>query len=178
MHSWHGWQGAIARLSGNSTTGTRVRFIPSCCELRGRSAAAEELTQEVFLRLWRNAGQYQSARGSLVPWLLTVARNFALDHLRSAGEKQRRQEETYEHPPAQAVTVLSEEWLDRKRMSAKVRETLASLPGEQREVLELAYFKGLSHSEISAATGRPLGTVKTWVRLAVSKLRQDLGGAQ
>jgi RNA polymerase sigma-70 factor (ECF subfamily) len=139
------------------------------------TASAEELTQEVFLKVWRNAHLYESSRGSLEAWLVTVARNIALDHIRSKREKQRRREdaETLAVAVAQPRT---EEWVDRRKRMGQVRTLMASLPEDQRRALELAYFEGLSQTEIAARLEQPLGTVKSWVRNALLRLRDELGG--
>jgi len=137
-------------------------------------AAAEELLQEAFLRLWRNARSYDVSRGSLGTWLLTVARNMAFDHLRSRGEKQRQREDRVDVLPARAVPSQSEEWLDQRRRAEQVRQLIGTLPPSQRQALELAYFEGMTQSEIAKAMNEPLGTVKTWVRTALQRLRQEL----
>ena len=139
---------------------------------------AEEVVQEVFLQVWRNSGQYDARRGPFIPWLLTVARNRALDHLRLKGERQRRLEDqpdsqTYTSPQS-AVAPQFEHALDEKRRAERVRALIGSLPSPQRRAIELAYFEGLSHSEIAAALKEPLGTVKSWIRNALLKLRQEL----
>jgi RNA polymerase sigma-70 factor (ECF subfamily) len=139
-------------------------------------AAAEELLQEAFLRLWRNAHSYDVSRGSLGTWLLTVARNMAFDHLRSKGERQRQREDLVDALPAQAVAPRSEEWLDLRRKAEHVRQLIGELPSTQRQALELAYFEGMTQSEIAQAMNEPLGTVKTWVRTALQQLRRGMEG--
>lgn len=139
------------------------------------SASAEDLTQEVFLKVWRNAHLYESSRGSLEAWLVTVTRNIGLDHVRSKRERQRRLEDT----ETMAVAVAeprTEEWVDRRRRMGQVRTLMASLPEDQRRALELAYFEGLTQTEIAARLEQPLGTVKSWVRSALLRLRGELGG--
>ena len=138
------------------------------------TASAEDLTQEVFLKVWRNAHLYESSRGSLEAWLVTVARNIALDHIRSKREKQRRREDT----ETMAVAVSqprTEEWVDRRKRMGQVRSLMTALPEDQRRALELAYFEGLSQTEIAARLEQPLGTVKSWVRNALLRLREELG---
>ncbi len=137
---------------------------------------ANELLQDVFLRLWNNASSYQAARGSLSPWLLTLARNIAIDHLRSKGERQRRQEHVMDPAPVPVAEARMDEWVDHRRLAAELHRRLAELPAAQRQALDLAYFKGLSHSEIASRLGEPLGTVKTWIRSAVLQLRLEMRG--
>jgi len=145
--------------------------------MTGERPAAEELLQETFLRLWRKADAFDAARGSMLPWLLTMARNLALDRIRSSGERQRRREDVPEALPEKEASAADEAWLDAQRQADRVRATLADLSDEQRRALELAYFEGMSHSEVAAAMDRPLGTVKTWVRSGLLRLRERLGGA-
>ena len=129
-----------------------------------QAATAEEVVQDVFLQLWRHSAQYDAKR-PLVPWLLTVARNRALDQLRLKGERQRRREEQSEElPQIQVAAPEYERALDEKRRAEVVRALISSLPSPQKKAIELAYFEGLSHSEIAAALNEPLGTVKSWIR--------------
>lgn len=139
-----------------------------------QASTAEEVVQDIFLLLWRNAGRYQSARGAFVPWLLTLARNRALDHLRLKSERQRRREEQTEEPPAIQSSPLFEDVLDEKRRAERVRLLMASLNPQQKKAIEMAYFEGLSHSEIAAALKEPLGTIKSWIRNGLLRLKEGL----
>jgi RNA polymerase sigma-70 factor, ECF subfamily len=135
---------------------------------------AEEVVQDVFLQLWRNSSQYD-VRRPLVPWLLTLARNRALDHLRLKSERQRRREEqTEEFPQIAAAAPEYERALDEKRRAERVRALIGSLPAPQKKAIELAYFEGLSHSEIAASLHEPLGTVKSWIRNGLLRLKEGL----
>jgi len=141
--------------------------------LRDR-AEAEDVVQETFLELWRRAETYDAKRGTLPAWAVVVARSRAIDRLRvrlsgaRMKEVQRREALFSEvHPPT-----------DAGERRAKVLSALADLPREQREAVELAYFEGLTHSEIAARTGEPLGTTKTRVRLAMQKLQDRLAGLE
>jgi RNA polymerase sigma-70 factor (ECF subfamily) len=130
---------------------------------------AEDIVQETFLELWRRAGQYDGARGGAVGWIVTIARSRAIDRLRSAGAAGRALEGASEtHVP---LTLPSpSDCLEQRRDQARVADAMAMLPAEQRQTIELAYFEGLSQSEIAARTGNPLGTVKMRVKLAMGKL--------
>lgn len=139
---------------------------------------ADELAQDVFLRLWRKADAFDPERGELLPWLLTVARHVALDRLRSKAEKQRNVEDGGDDAPVAPIAARGEAWVDQRRLSDKARGLMEGLPDGQRRALELAYFEGLSHSEIAAKLDAPLGTVKSWVRKALLRLREQMGGAQ
>ena len=139
-------------------------------------ASAEEIVQDVFMQLWRNAKHYQVTRGPLEPWLFTVARNRALDFLRLKREKQRRREDSvdFDLPPSAVVQPDPEGAMDQSRRAEKVRTLMNSLPEPQRRAIELAFFEGMTHSEISTAIGEPLGTVKSWIRGGLLRLRESL----
>jgi RNA polymerase sigma-70 factor (ECF subfamily) len=135
---------------------------------------AEEVVQDVFLQLWRNAAQYDSPRGPFVPWLFTLARNRALDTLRLKSERQRRREDQTEELPPVVSAPEYEKQLDEKRRAEKVRALMASLNPQQKKAIELAYFEGLSHTEIATALKEPLGTVKSWIRNGLLRLKEGL----
>ena len=140
-------------------------------------AASQEIVQEVFLQLWRNAHTYQPSRGGLQPWLLTLARYRALDFVRGSTEKQRQREDSVEEFSLEGSIPNPEQWLDQERRATQVRALMNSLPEAQRRAIELAYFEGMTHSEIAGAMKEPLGTVKTWIRNALGQLRQKLAEA-
>jgi RNA polymerase sigma-70 factor (ECF subfamily) len=141
------------------------------------SGIAQDVAQEVFLRVWRNPGLFDISRGRFVSWLMSVARNRAVDEVRSRGR--RRLREVVPAPGAddpadpQAVDPLAAAELAAERET--VRRALEALPEEQRLTVELAYFGGMTQQEISSVLDTPLGTVKTRVRLAMKKLRGVLG---
>ena len=130
------------------------------------SGQAEDVLQEVFLQLWRNPEAFVQNRGSLGAWLVVVARNRAIDYLR----RRKPSDSVDDVVLASSVNVADE--AERNTMMEKVRRVLAELPPEQRKTLELAYFEGLSHTEIASRTGDPLGTVKTRIRQALITLRK------
>jgi len=139
-----------------------------------QASTSEEVVQDVFLQLWRNADQYDSSRGPFVPWLCTMARNRALDQLRLKSERQRRREDQPDELPSVVVAPDYEMAFDEKRRAERVRALLASLTPQQKKAIELAYFEGLSHSEIAAALKEPLGTVKSWIRNGLLRLKEGL----
>jgi RNA polymerase sigma-70 factor (ECF subfamily) len=142
-----------------------------------QAASAEEIVQDVFLQLWRNAHLYDASRGPLQPWLLTLARNRSLDFLRLKREKQRRREDVLEDFPAPLAVAAPnfDAQIDEQRRAARVRELMHALPAPQLKAIELAFFEGLSHSEIAAAMQQPLGTVKSWIRNGLLRLKEGLG---
>jgi RNA polymerase sigma-70 factor, ECF subfamily len=135
----------------------------------GDTGAAEDVLQEVFLQLWRNPGAFDAARGNLASWLAVITRNRAIDALRK-----RRPERDIEDVLISVVPDLAAE-ADRSRAAQKVREVLGTMPAAQRSALEMAYFEGMSHSEIAGKTGEPLGTIKTRIRAGLMTLRKAFG---
>jgi RNA polymerase sigma-70 factor (ECF subfamily) len=129
---------------------------------------AEDVMQEVLLKVWREPQTFLEGRGSLGAWLAVMARNRAIDALR-----RRRPAETVDDVVLVSKTNLASEF-ERNSMIEKVRGVLKGLPVEQQASMELAYFEGLSHTEIAARTGDPLGTVKTRIRAALTSLRKAL----
>jgi RNA polymerase sigma-70 factor (ECF subfamily) len=138
-------------------------------------ARAEEVSQEVFLKLWRRPESYVPGRGAFATWLLSVAHHRAVDELRT------RRHEVFslgndDTPPRELIDDGSDladgAWVREQR--AAVRAALATLPATQRQAVELAYFAGLTQREIAERLGEPLGTVKTRIRLAMQKLRAIL----
>ena len=138
---------------------------------------AEDVVQEVYLRLWRQPTSYDPTRGRLISWLMSVTRNRSLDELRRVSRRLRS--EDLEEEPGRELP--APEGVDDPQISlllaerrAAVRAAMTRLPPAQRRVIELAYFGGLTQVEIAQVTGDPLGTVKTRVRLAMQKLRDAL----
>jgi RNA polymerase sigma-70 factor (ECF subfamily) len=141
----------------------------------GRRALAEDIVQEAFLSLWRSGSGYDRARGSVRSWVLSAVHNRAVDALRRAGAKAGRDvsdEGIAERLPARDATDAE---VERRDESRRVRGALAELPPDQRQVIELAYFGGLSHSQIAAMLDLPPGTVKGRMRLGLTKMRSVLG---
>lgn len=130
------------------------------------TTAAEDLLQEVFLQLWRTPQAFQADRGRLAPWLAVIARNRAIDMLR----KRPLEDDIAELPISTGVDL--ENVAARRLAVEKVRGVLEGLPPEQRQSLEMAFFEGLTHTEIAAKTGDPLGTVKTRIRSALLAVRR------
>lgn len=145
----------------------------------GDTYVAEDVTQDVFVRVWRRPEQFDLRRGKFVTWLLSVTRNRSIDHRRSQARRMRHEaapsieeeedvlpsEDSHDDPAAQ--TVLSDE-------CAAVRAALDVLPPEQKLAIQLAYFGGLTQQEIANKLGQPLGTVKTRIRLGMQKMRGAL----
>jgi RNA polymerase sigma-70 factor (ECF subfamily) len=138
---------------------------------------AEDMVQEIFLRIWRKPESYVAQRGRFVTWLTSVTRNRAVDEVRSRGRRFRHEmaspEEQERELPAseQDDPALTAELSDQRRL---IIAALTQIPAEQREIIELAYFGGLTQQEIAERLSQPLGTVKTRIRLGMQKLRAAL----
>ncbi|HET6870658.1 MAG TPA: sigma-70 family RNA polymerase sigma factor [Solirubrobacteraceae bacterium] len=144
----------------------------------GRRALAEDIVQEAFLSLWRSGSGYDRGRGSVRSWVLSAVHNRAIDALRRTGAKAGRDvsdEGIAERLPARDATDAE---VERREESRRVRGALDELPPDQRQVIELAYFGGLSHSQIAEMLELPPGTVKGRMRLGLTKMRSALGEAE
>ena len=141
--------------------------------LLGAPEPAEEVTQDAFHAVWRRAATYRSDRGAVRTWLLAIARNAAIDWRRTKGKRIEREAAIDE-----AAELVEEIRVDDRVIASlraqRVREAVASLPEEQRTVMSLAFWSGLSQTEIAERSGTPLGTVKSRVRLGMAKLRDRL----
>lgn len=134
---------------------------------------AEEVVLDVYMQVWRQATTFDEGRGGPLAWLTTVARSRAIDRLRSGKQRQNR-EEPLERAGNHSSTSDVEGDAVASEMRARVRSALDQLSPEQRDVIELAYYSGMSHSEIALKLAQPLGTVKTRIRLGMIKLRETL----
>ncbi|HEY9023718.1 MAG TPA: sigma-70 family RNA polymerase sigma factor, partial [Burkholderiaceae bacterium] len=164
---------------------TSPRLLGVVAQLVGRGALAEDLLQDVYVRIWKAAGQYRAGAGSPMAWMAAAARYRAIDHLRSRGA--RREVAVADLPshgaddgdvdpahrlpdpgpgPAQRVEARSE--------AEAVQGCLGMLQGSQQQSISLAYYQGLSHGEIAEHLGAPLGSVKTWVRRGLIALKACL----
>lgn len=143
--------------------------------VRDRSAA-EDLLQETFLRVWNRVHGFEAGRGSLGPWLLAIARNQAIDHVRSRNLRicHGYELEVSDQP---ALFIDIEDDILSADSARLMRNAISKLNANQQKVIELAYYEGLSQVEMAERMGQPLGTVKTWVRSALRKLREELGEA-
>ncbi|MDQ2832252.1 MAG: sigma-70 family RNA polymerase sigma factor [Acidobacteriota bacterium] len=131
-------------------------------------AAAEDVLQEIFMQIWRHPDGFVATRGSLGGWLAVVSRNRSIDTLR-----RKRPTESVDDMALASNYNLADE-AERNSLMAKARTAIHMLPVEQRKTLEMAFFDGLTHSEIAEMTGDPLGTVKTRIRSALTSLRKGM----
>jgi RNA polymerase sigma factor (sigma-70 family) len=174
----------LARVSGGDHAAFSElyrRYATSAFGLASRilgdQTMAEEALQEVFLSVWRRAGAFDPARGSVRSWLFAQIHHRAVDVVRREEAERRRSQATIEPEVAEdgMDEVIEEGWLTARR--EHVRRALTSLSTEQRQMIELAYYGGLTQSEVAATTGVPLGTVKSRTLAAMRRLRQVLAGA-
>jgi RNA polymerase sigma-70 factor (ECF subfamily) len=153
---------AVYDRYGNMVFSTALRVLRD-------TAAAEDILQETFYGLWEKAAMFQEGRGSLGGWLLVMARNRAISRLR---RKDSAPAEDFENVTVRVASTIEAD-AAQKQMIGRVQQMMQTLPEGQREALELAFFEGLTHSEIAQKTGQPLGTIKTRVRAALDTLRQS-----
>jgi RNA polymerase sigma factor (sigma-70 family) len=165
----HQDQAAFARLYD----ATAARVYGLVLRITGRRDAAEEVSSDAYLQVWQQAQRYDVSRGSPLAWMLTIARSRALDHLRRRDPAQ-----TYADPTTLQPHVMTADdpvdllaALDRANM---LHQAIAQLPSTARQLLGLAFLRGLTHQEIANHTGMPLGTVKTILRSAMQSLRPRL----
>lgn len=138
-------------------------------------AVAEDLLQETFLRVWNRARTFDRQQGGLGPWLLAIARNRAIDHVRSASARMDRNAfelDVHEHP---SLFIDMERDIINSDYARLIRKAIAKLSENQQKVIQLAYYEGLSQTEMAKRMGQPLGTVKSWVRGALKLLREQMG---
>ena len=133
---------------------------------------AEDLAQESMLSVWRNADKFSAAVGSPSTWIFTIARNLLIDHVR----RQKARQGDLSDPTLQPTPIdVADDLVDAKQRYTSLKAGLKRLPEEQAAILKMAFFDHKAHSEIADETGLPLGTVKSRIRLAIKRLRQDLG---
>lgn len=166
-----GIQEALGRLydeTAPSVNGLLLRML-------GRAEDAEEVLMDVYLKAWKNAASYAPERGSVQAWLMMMARSVAIDRLRRRATQPQTTSIAVESAPEPVSPVTSpEEQTSQRQWRAEVLRALDELPREQREAVTIAFFEGLSHSELAVRLGQPLGTVKSRVRIGLNRLRQIL----
>jgi RNA polymerase sigma-70 factor (ECF subfamily) len=166
-----GDQSAMARLYDE----TAHLVYSLALRVVGEAADAEEVAADTYHQVWRTAGRYSSERGTVFSWLMNITRTRGIDHLRARRTRNRASE------PMDCADVVADTAGDPERLTeiaqqrGKVRAALAGLPLEQRRCIELAFYSGMTHSELAERLGEPLGTVKTRIRSGMLKLRSSLG---
>ncbi|HSK87522.1 MAG TPA: sigma-70 family RNA polymerase sigma factor [Anaerolineales bacterium] len=175
----------IARVARGDRTALEALYdrhagtvLGICLKVTGERGVAEDVLQETFWRVWQNAATYQSQRGSFTGWLFRIARNLAIDVYRQHQRRPQAITETGDADPIldqmPDLDMNVPEQAQANLEARQVKDALRNLPREQRQVIELAYFHGMTRQEISEATGEALGTIHTRARLGLQKLRQEL----
>ena len=147
-------------------------LYPVALRILRSAPEAEDVLQEAWLQVWRSASTYDQRRGSIGAWLLMMTRSRALDRYRSLSSRKRAETTVEVDPPSPAEDPSAPP--ERRQLANRVRQALESLDPQHRKVLESAYFEGLSQSEIAERMKTPLGTVKSWTRQALTRLREIL----
>ncbi|MCE0488003.1 ECF RNA polymerase sigma factor SigK [Ornithinimicrobium sediminis] len=155
------------------STGARVHGL--VVRILRDHAQAEEVTQEVYLQVWRTASSFDPTRGSARSWLLTLAHRRAVDRVRSA-QAQSDRDQAYESRHDRPAPDPTAEEVEHRMQGQAVRSAVQELGPPHQEALELAYFEGLTHREVSERLGVPLGTAKTRIRDGLRRLRDQMGG--
>jgi RNA polymerase sigma-70 factor (ECF subfamily) len=147
------------------------RVYALALRMLGDAMAAEEITQDVFLKLWSRAGRYLSSRGSFTTWLLTIAKHTAIDRIRL---ERRRPASADDSDPDEGWAELPDaESTSEEARWRSLYFAVRALPPDQRQAIELAYYHGMSHSQIAEYLGWPVGTVKTRLRMGMEQLRRQ-----
>jgi RNA polymerase sigma-70 factor (ECF subfamily) len=147
-------------------------LYPVALRILKSAAEAEDVVQQAWVQAWQGAAGYDPRRGTVAAWLLTLTRSRALDRYRSLSSRRRAETREDVIPPSAVPDPTAT--AAQVELSERVRKALASLQPQQRQVLEIAYFQGLSQSEIAEQLGAPLGTVKSWTRQGLMRLRELL----
>ena len=142
----------------------------------GNRVIAEDITQEAFLSIWRSRLRYERERGSVRTWVLGIVHHRAIDALRRNLVHERRRASAEAIEERQAAPELTDVEAVRREETREVRAALSSLPGEQSQVIELAYYGGFTHTQIAEMLDMPVGTVKGRMRLGLEKMRRELAG--
>ncbi|MFN7997163.1 MAG: sigma-70 family RNA polymerase sigma factor [Bryobacteraceae bacterium] len=171
------WDGYLRRIAEGEQDALAVFYDATnhlvygmALRILGNTADAEEITLDTYTQIWRKAGNFDGTRGSVLAWLMTIARTRAIDRLRSGTGNRQREE------PLEENQLPSRDLADPLLDGRDVRAALNALAPEQREAIELAYWYGYSHTELATRLGQPLGTIKTRIRLGMMKLRSQLEG--
>jgi RNA polymerase sigma-70 factor (ECF subfamily) len=171
----------VARMAGGDPSALadlyerHARAVYSlACRILGDRTEAEDVAQDVFSQAWRQAAQYDSRRATVIGWLLMMSRTRSIDRLRA--RRARPQTAAVGLPEAADPAAGAEARAIGMEAASRVRQALGSLPDSQRAALELAYYEGLSHADIAAQLGEPLGTIKTRIRAGLLRLRSAMMG--
>ena len=164
-----GSQSALAEVY----TRTSAKLFGICLRILGDRSEAEDALQEVYVNIWRKAGSFDAARASPIAWLAAMARNRAIDHARSSGRRRQDPIEFADNIPDE--TPSAPELIERGQESGRLHGCMEELEQRQRQAIRAAFFDGYTYSELSERAGVPLGTMKSWVRRGLIRLKECLG---
>ena len=164
----HGSREAFAALFDQFAPKLKAYYRKGGIEL----SVAEDLAQETMLSVWRHAAKFSASIGSPSTWIFTIARNLLIDHVRRQKARQGDLKDPSLQPPAVEV---ADDLVDAQQRYRSLKTALQNLPKEQANIIKMAFFDHKAHSEIATETGLPLGTVKSRIRLAMQRLKGDLG---
>ncbi|HYM82119.1 MAG TPA: sigma-70 family RNA polymerase sigma factor [Candidatus Limnocylindria bacterium] len=169
----------ILRLKGGESSALEELYdrytpllYPVALRILRRAPDAEDAVQQAWVQVWKSAGSYDPRRGTVAAWLLTVTRTRALDLYRSVASRKKAENQVNPEPPSPPAE--PSRLAQQSELGERVQNALGSLPPQQRQVLEIAFFEGLSQSEVATRLGAPLGTVKSWTRQALMRLREQM----
>lgn len=175
------WRNYIERSAGGDQSALAQLYDESsplvyslALRMLGDAADAEEVTMDVYTQVWRTAARYDDARGSPMAWLVTLTRSRAIDRARSRAGRTEREEPILDFSLVREERESPEAAAETGQRRKRVQAALSKLSPEQREAIQLAFFSGLTHSELARRLGQPLGTVKTRIRSGMMKLREQL----
>jgi RNA polymerase sigma-70 factor, ECF subfamily len=177
------WRGCMGRIAAGEQSALGSLYDESSSlvyamvlRLVGNVPDAEEVTMDVYTQVWKMAASYDGGRGSVTAWLVTLARSRAIDRVRSRAIRARKETALPESYDAPSSGISPEQETEATQRRRSVLNALGTLPADQRQVVELAFYSGLTHSELAQRLGQPLGTVKTRIRAGMVKLREQLTG--
>ncbi|MEP3224648.1 MAG: sigma-70 family RNA polymerase sigma factor [Parasphingorhabdus sp.] len=148
---------------------TAAKLFGVCLRILSDRQASEDALQDAFVKIWRNAGRYDAQRASPITWLATIARNTAIDRKRSIGSRVMVSDDAIQDMASDERSAL--EKLEAEEGTEILNKCLETLEAKQRDVIRTAFFEGQSYSELALALNRPLGTVKSWVRRGLKRLK-------
>jgi RNA polymerase sigma-70 factor (ECF subfamily) len=176
------WRSLLTRIAGAEQAALGQLYDESSAlvyslvlRVLGNEADAEEVTMDVYTQVWKSASVYDGSRGTVTAWLVTLARSRAIDRVRGRTSRAKKEAPLPEAFDAPDGAISPEQKTEEGMRRFRVMAALATLPAEQREVVELAFYSGLTHSELAERLNQPLGTVKTRIRAGMTKLREQLG---
>jgi len=154
---------------------TSSKVFSTILRIVRRREVAEDVLQDVYVKVWRRAGRFDPNKGSAITWLCTIARNSALNDVRRNGRHEELADDEFPEI-ADTRIVAADDWLCAEQDSAALADCLEELRDDHRRTIKLAFFEGLSHSELAERVNVPLGTLKSWIRRGLAGLKGCLGG--